>query len=698
MEIKKKENNTVRDSLELLYEVGREFASALDLGTVLNRVLFLSIKNVGATSGSIIVIDERGQPGESAFLMLGQAHDHTALQLRVTYDQGLAGWVARKQQAVLIDDTSKDKRWLRRPDDAEDKTGAKSALSLPIMTREQLVGVITLVHPQIGFFTNNHLDLVQAIADQAGISILNARLYAESQRQARVMTAVAESAAVINASVQLDDVLQRILEQISQALQVEGASLALVDSDKGELEFRASSLETAASLLGTRLSIGEGIAGWVAQEGKEVIIAEAHNGPRFSSEIDQRYGFERKAVLCIPILLEGQVIGVLEVDNPSEGEFNTDDQLVLLGIGGMAGTAIRHAQLFESLQAAHRRYRDLFEDSIDPILLTDWSGSILEANRQAVSSIGLTSKRLKKMTIDKLHPIDWEKVGEDFSELSSGDTVSYEAFLQVEKGQEIPVEVHVRVVYDEGLRHLQWILRDITERKYLDELREDLIAMVYHDLRSPLANVVSSLDIMSSLLSDEDDPSLEPLVKIATRSTERIQRLTSSLLDINRLEAGQIIGSRQLIAPLGLLTDSVDAVMPAFINKEIQAVTEVPSDLPEVYVDVDMIRRVMINLIENAIKFTESEGTIYVGGRAKGEFVELWVKDTGPGIPSVDQERIFDKFTRLNAHGNRRGHGLGLAYCRLAVEGHGGRIWVESESGSGAKFNISIPIADGKDP
>ena len=172
---------TTRASLELLYEIGREVAAALDLRLVLHRLLFLSMKNVGAISGSIIVLDENGQPVESAFLIPGQAHDTTALQLRVTYEHGMAGWVARNQQAVLIPDTSKDDRWLRRPDDAEDRTGPKSAVSAPIMALEKLVGVITLVHPRPNFFSSDHLDLVKAIANQAGTAIRHAQLFESLQ-------------------------------------------------------------------------------------------------------------------------------------------------------------------------------------------------------------------------------------------------------------------------------------------------------------------------------------------------------------------------------------------------------------------------------------------------------------------------------------------------------------------------------------
>lgn len=694
MNFKESGNETTRASLELLYHISRELAAALDLRTVLNRVLLLSMENVGAISGSIVVLDDHGQPVDSAFVLRGKNYDQNALQLRLTFEHGLAGWVAHHKQAVLVTNTKYDQRWLHRPDDADDRTGPKSAVSAPILNRERLVGVMTLVHPNPGFFNPDHLALVQAIADQAGFAILNGRLYMESQRQARVMTAVAESAAVITATLNLDDVLQGILEQISQALRVEVVSLALIDPKGKELEFRASTGRQYQNVVGMRLEIGEGVAGWVAQEGHGVVISDAYQDPRFYPEIDRQLGFETRSIACAPVCFRREVIGIVEAINPLDGAFDPDALLVLTGIGSLAGTAIQHAQLFERLQAAHQRYRELFEDSIDPIMVTDWRGCILETNRQAEITTGLNNEALRTLTIESLGMVDIEKVGKQFENLSSGKTISYEATLHVSGGREIPVQVHARQVMIEGVSHLQWILRDITERKNLDSLRDDLISMIYHDLRSPLANVVSSLDVLSSILPLQSASAAKSLLDIAVRSTERIQRLTNSLLDINRLEAGQAVGNRQPVAPFALASDAVDAVAPIAQNKNLEISLAIPAELPSVLVDGDMIRRVLVNLTENAIKFTPPGGKIYIAAQEDGGFVRIWVNDEGPGIPLEERERIFDKFTRLRAKEGPRGLGLGLAYCRLAVVGHGGRIWVEGELGEGSSFNFTLPVAE----
>jgi PAS domain S-box-containing protein len=685
-------NEGTQATLELLYNVSREIAAALDLRTVLQRVLLLSMKNVGAISGSIIVLDDNQQLVESAIITGDQIHDRTTQQLRIIFEHGLAGWVIRNSQAVLVPDTSHDERWLRRPDDAEDRTGPKSAVSAPILARDQLVGVMTLVHPAPGTFTHEHLSLVQAIADQAGIAILNAQLYAESQRQTRVMTALAESAAAITAPIKTDDVLQRILEQISHALQVEVVSLALIDPQTQEVVFHAATGEKGSSVVGVRLAQGQGIAGWVAKEGEGVIIPDVNQDPRFFPDVDKKTMFVTQAIACAPIRFHGEVIGVLEALNPLQGTFDPDALQVLSGIGGLAGTAIRRAELFERLEAAHQRYRELFEDSIDPILITDWEGRILEANRRAESITGVDSETLRTADLSRFQFIDSREVGEQFEALRSGETVSYETTLKAEGGREVPIQVYARNVYIDGISHLQWILRDITERKNLDNLRNDLISMIYHDLRSPLANVVSSLDVLEAMVPEDSDPAIKSLLDIAIRATERIERLTDSLLDIRRLEAGQPIGNLQFTLPCTLAEDAIETVLPIVENKNQEISMLVPEGVPGVWVDDDMLRRVLTNLLENAVKYSPAGSKIYLGARQDGEMVQMWVQDTGPGIPPDERERIFDKFTRLHGSGGPKGLGLGLAFCRLAVEAHGGQIWVEDGPEIGACFKFTLPI------
>jgi PAS domain S-box-containing protein len=647
---------------------------------------------VGGERCSIVVLDDSGKAVDATIVYGTQILEHTTQQLRDTTERGLAGWVIRHRKGVLVPDTSKDERWLIRPDDAIDRSGVKSAICVPLLAREKLVGVLTLVHPKPNVFTNEQFDLMQAIADQSAIAVLNARLYTESQRQARVMTALAEGASAMNASLRMEDVFQRILIQTVQALQVETAAIGMIDGD--QLVYRAAAGHNAGNIIGRQVRLGDGIVATAARDGRGVVVSNISQDKNYS-EADRFGGVEIRSIVVAPIQSPLGVIGIIEAINPVTNSFDPDALLVMTGIGGLAGTTIQNAQLFEKLQAAHQRYRELFEDSIDPMLITDWGGNILEANRQAMLLSGYSSDQLHSLRIDQLHDVDWDRTGTMFETLRENRTTSYESTLHKDESK-LPVEVHARRVEFDETDSIQWIIRDITERKELDSLRNDLTAMIYHDLRSPLANIVSSLDVLYSMVPENDRETVETILKIAENSTDRIQRLVSSLLDVSRLESGQPVADQKVVDTMDLIQNAVRDVTPVTSGRHQVLLSDLPAELPPIWVDEDMARRVLINLMENASKFSPAGGTIEVGARVKENMIHMWVKDNGPGIPQAEQDHIFDKFIRL--HGNNRpgGLGIGLAFCRLAVVGHGGQIWVESNSGQGAAFHFTFPAATGE--
>ncbi|GAB4465703.1 MAG: ATP-binding protein [Anaerolineales bacterium] len=675
-----------RALLELLYHVSRELATALDLRTVLQRVLYGALQNVGGERCSVVVLDDSGKAVDATIVYGSKIHEHTTQQMRETMERGLAGWVIQNRKGVYVPDTAKDERWLMRPDDT-DRIGSKSAICVPLLAREKLVGVLTLVHTKPNAFSTEQLDLMQAIADQAGIAVLNARLYTESQRQARVMTALAEGAAAMNASLRMDDVYQRILIQTLQALQVETVALGMVEDDR--IVFRAAAGKNEDIIRGKAIPLGMGVTGTVTREGHGVVVPDVRQEKNFG-EADGLEGVEMRAVVIAPIQTQGRVIGILEAINPLSGVFDPDALLVMTGIGGLAGTSIQNAQLFERLQAAHQRYRDLFEESIDPIIITDWEGRILEANRQSSLLSGYTREELQTMSVDQLHEVNWSKTGVEFEFLRGDRMISYESTLHKNDEAHLPIEVHARRVEFDSTDSIQWILRDITERKELDSLREDLTSMIYHDLRSPLANIVSSLDVIATMVPEQERATVLSILKIAENSTDRIQRLVSSLLDVSRLESGQPVADQSVVDALTLVRKTLQDVEPAVRGRKQTLRENLPDSLPAIWVDEDMARRVLINLIENSSKYSPTESLVEVGARAEGDWVHFWVKDQGSGIPPSEQDHIFDKFTRIRGKGKVGGLGIGLAFCRLAVQGHGGRIWVESDTGKGSTFHFNV--------
>jgi signal transduction histidine kinase len=276
---------------------------------------------------------------------------------------------------------------------------------------------------------------------------------------------------------------------------------------------------------------------------------------------------------------------------------------------------------------------------------------------------------------------------------------NYETRLRTHSGKQAPVELYVKRVpgLEPDTDTVQWIVRDIAQRAELDELRSDLTSMLFHDMRSPLGNVISSLQLLND--PPPADETVRSLLTISLRSARRLSRMIDSLLDLRRLEEGRAVIKRTKISLAALATEAVEEAQPVAEGKGIILQMAIPLSLPTVEADADMTRRVISNLLDNAVKYTQSGGIIRLTAETDGPMVCFSVTDTGPGIPAEERHRIFDKYSRIERIGAPKGLGLGLAFCRLAVKAHGGRIWVDSPSEGGAAFRFNLPqVAAVEDP
>ncbi len=677
---------TEQRRLALLYRVSREISGRLQLDELLPRVLKETVSTVQANTGSVIVFDEQGRVAYSALMSDGELQPDPGRQLALMLDTGLAGWVVRNRQPALIMNTATDSRWDRRPDD--DVVGPKSALAVPLLGRARVVGTLTLVKTPSGAFENADLTLMTAIADQAAIAIENAQLYAESVRHAQAMRALAATSQAITSTLQLDEVLRLVANNAQELMRVEAASIALLSD--GVLTFKETTGRMAERVRGLQIKLGQGIAGWVAETNQSAVVPDVRADSRFFRGVDETTGFVTRATACAPVRIHDTVIGVIEAINPLAGAFQADALELLESLASLAGTAIFHAQQVAELQAAESRFAGLFEDNIDPILITNFEGLITDANRKAVDAFGYSRAELIGLRVTTVHRMGTAFLGSDrFRHLQGGREITYLTRITTKQGTEIPMEVHAKLIQRRGQEFIQWIQRDISERLQLEEMRNDLISMIFHDLRSPLGNIISSIDVVQSSLPPERETELS-LLTIANRSAMRLSRLVDSLLDLRRLEAGQVVLNKEQVDIKTIVDEAIEIVTATAEGKGIQLRSEVPARLPMVSIDADMIRRVIINIIENAVKYTPGEGAVTVGARSGMDDITVTVRDTGPGIPAAEHTRIFNKYARLDRKAAPKGMGLGLTFCRMAIEAHGGKIWVESQPGKGAVFSFTL--------
>lgn len=267
-------------------------------------------------------------------------------------------------------------------------------------------------------------------------------------------------------------------------------------------------------------------------------------------------------------------------------------------------------------------------------------------------------------------------------------------------------ETAVRAV-DAQLMGWLLVLRDVTEERERSEWRADLTRMIVHDLRNPITTLSSALDLLeradggwSGFGTDESEtrPYAVDLFATARRSCDNLLEMVDSLMDINRAEAGRFVIDAEAMRLTTLSAEVLDYLRPLAVQRSIHLTYGAPPDLPPVWGDRDILRRVLINLLDNALKFTPAGGQVTLSltpeptapPHAPG--VRLSLHDDGPGIAPDQRARIFDRFVTFNRGGGQvRGAGLGLTFCKLAVEAHGGRIWVEDAPGRGSVFLVTLP-------
>lgn len=234
-----------------------------------------------------------------------------------------------------------------------------------------------------------------------------------------------------------------------------------------------------------------------------------------------------------------------------------------------------------------------------------------------------------------------------------------------------------------------------SEKAQLEELlllREELADMIVHDLRNPLSVLSSGLQLLETL-PEGVDPEIAAIVTTMGRAAARMRRLVETLLDIARLEEGKMALQLTQVDVQALVEESVAEQKPFADVRNIALQVRVPAGLPHLSGDLDVLQRVLINLLDNALKFSPEGGRVWIDVQPQAGGVQIAVTDGGPGVPPEERERIFEKFTQgKDRKGVRRGSGLGLTFCRMAVEAHGGKVWVEDgPGGMGSRFVVALP-------
>jgi two-component system phosphate regulon sensor histidine kinase PhoR len=270
-----------------------------------------------------------------------------------------------------------------------------------------------------------------------------------------------------------------------------------------------------------------------------------------------------------------------------------------------------------------------------------------------------------------------------------------ESFEEQLTRRDPPHRIRTQVIRRDGTMYIGLALQDVTELVRLNRARRDMVANISHELRTPIANIRLIID---SLFHEDEKPkrkhSINSLQAIA-RETDSLLWIMQEMLDLSMIESGQAI-MRLVEVPLQTLVDeAVDRLEDQSEAKQLKIIHDVPGDM-QVLCDPDQARRVLVNLLHNAVKWSPRGETISVHAANGNDEVTVSVIDHGPGVPDDQVERIFERFYQVDPSRSRAGGtGLGLAICKHIVEAHDGRIWAEGTSkGPGGRFMFTLPSAN----
>ena len=337
---------------------------------------------------------------------------------------------------------------------------------------------------------------------------------------------------------------------------------------------------------------------------------------------------------------------------------------------------------------SEEQYRTIVRTAMDGFWLVDAEGKIIDVNDSYCRLTGYSREELLAMSIGDVEAVEVpEETAHHIERVKEKGYDRFETRHRSKDGRTIDVEVSVNFMEDEGGRFFVFI-RDITERKRADQLKDEFIGLVSHELRTPLTVISGSLQTaMSEGLSQED---VHELLQNAAEGADSLATILENMLELSRYQAGRL----QLRVEMVSIADTVQTVTEKLKRQGItrEFLLDIPGELPPAEADPVRVERIFFNLMENATKYSPEATRITISSQTQGDFVITRITDQGSGISPDDQVKLFEPFRQLQTTQRRpKGIGLGLVVCKRLVEAQGGWIRVESELGKGSTFSFALP-------
>jgi signal transduction histidine kinase len=501
----------------------------------------------------------------------------------------------------------------------------------------------------------------------------------------------------ITSRVHSEEVLDTIAAQAANLLQGDGSAIYLKRDQYLVLE---TVHNIPRKFIGTTLKLSEGVAGKVATQREGLLINDYRHS--WSGTPDMPLAFETfGALVCVPLIFRDDIVGVLLVVEGRDGRlFDQEDMHLLQLLGPQAAVAITNSRLFDRQRAltdeltiAKTQLETVLISTENPVIAVDRKLRVIFANPAAISLIS-SDNHLTSITgqglldfVDKsllpqnartlLH--DLRMVRSHIYEINTNDHDYLCHVAQLEKPNHGWVAV----------------LNDVTKLKQVDRLKSQMVRMTSHDLKNPLFAIMTYMQLLEDDGEKIFTDDIHGHVKAIWKQLDRMQRIISGILDLEKVQSG---APPMESCDLGLILRTIVREMEDLsVSKHIKLESSLAENLPPVMGDGEQLRQAIVNLIDNAIKFTPEHGSIWVRSELKDNTIVISVQDNGIGIPKHAQSQVFDRFFRVKRADSptldARGSGLGLSLVKAVIDHHKGRIWLRSEENKGTTFFITLPIA-----
>jgi PAS domain S-box-containing protein len=568
-------------------------------------------------------------------------------------------------------------------------SGYRALLAVPVASaRDGAGGLVLVFFASPRTFEDEDLELARHLADAARGALERSELFEAERTARRLSQQLARTGGILATELDPAAVLDEVVTQAPTLLAADACAIRTVEDD--ELVVGAATGVGAEGAIGTRVPSTARLSGDVYQSRAPVAVEDVAQDDRLLAA-DPILGSGYSAFLGVPLSgPEGSVHGVVAVYAKHPRTWRPEEIEALLALAANTSAALSNAELYSRVSLEKERSVAILANIADGIVAVDRDGKVVLWNAAAEEITGVPTAEALDRTPAQLLQRTLE------SEPGRGQTGP--RLVSIMRGsEEVWLSLSEAVMRDPlgEVAGRIFAFRDISADRMIEQVKSDFVAAVSHELRTPLTSIYGFAETLlrEDVLFGEEERRIF-LGYIASES-ERLTEIVDQLLAVARLDAGDLHVEPEPVDVASVVSEVVRTVEETgYVNGQ-RFEVDLPPEPLAAEADRDKLRQVFSILMENALKYSPSGGTVTVGARRTSDRVEVRVVDEGAGIPVGEQERIFRKFYRAEStvRDGGGGTGLGLFIARELVTAMGGRIWVESTEGEGSSFAFELPVA-----